>query len=92
MTIYTHPTLVLKKYEGGKGEEEKNTHTHRLWAVRAQLIGLIGGNGMNAGVRWFKGEGERKEKALLLLLCPLPSVVSQRRSIFLASTLLCSSI
>lgn len=35
MTIYTHPALVLKKYEGGKGEEEKKyTHTPIVGGAR----------------------------------------------------------
>lgn len=80
MSIYTSSSSLKKKKEEGKGEGEKKNYTRRQWAARTQLIGLIGGNGMNARVRFSCSKQREKEKALLLSLCPLPthlSVVSQ---------------
>lgn len=60
VTIYTSSS-GLKKTKRGERRRREKKYTHRQWAVRAQLIGLIGGNGMNAGVRWpcvEEGEGE----------------------------------
>lgn len=51
-----------KKNEEEGGRRKRKKYTHRRWAVRSQLIGLIGGNGMNAGVRCSKEREEREER------------------------------
>lgn len=73
MTIYTSSSGLKKE---GKGEGKK--YTHGEWVVHSQLIGLIGGNGMNAGVRWprSKERGRRKSPPTITL----PSSDSFERS------------